>query len=490
MYARTGDSCPDYWGTLEVLKLLDAGCWSEAERNTLYARYERRRLDCGIGAPVLPTVAVPTMPIVPDALFAKIGAEHVLHRNVLPMLIAVTTFGDPPRLSDSTTARLSTNAERMFAQSRLKSFWTRKGLVHQDIALNHRDSWELEPDAALVFDHDFDHGVVGVGESTSKFHNHWLAQAHARFEERAYAQFEKLGTPLGSIEGTHQRIAGLPEDVPSTVEDLRTKLTPQELRNAAEIYFKVATEIYNSLAEGPDVAAQRSHTTSAVEEQVSSAEKALNEAAAPTEEVRGGISSPPRSAGTESGEPGNSFAGGGSGSTSSRVAELEKAVEAAEQNLDLFRRLLTEARAHEQAAPEMVELDAPTGTLEYTLPVTTNDTYGSREIGELLSPTNSGHRSIAKQRRESNELLGVKVGNQYRYPKFQVDTERKEIIPIVAYANRRLECSADPWGALDWWYSPEPSFHDSRPVDLLLTAEGISEKMVDIAFDLAEQGMV
>ena len=60
-------------------------------------------------------------------------------------------------------------------------------------------------------------------------------------------------------------------------------------------------------------------------------------------------------------------------------------------------------------------------------------TYSSSDVGEILSPTGQAHRSIAQHRRRSHELLGVKIANKYRYPKFQIDPERREIIPGVKY---------------------------------------------------------
>lgn len=41
------------------------------------------------------------------------------------------------------------------------------------------------------------------------------------------------------------------------------------------------------------------------------------------------------------------------------------------------------------------------------------------------------------------KLLGVKIGNQYRYPKFQIDPVRHEVRPVVASASRRMECDKD-----------------------------------------------
>jgi hypothetical protein len=151
--------------------------------------------------------------------------------------------------------------------------------------------------------------------------------------------------------------------------------------------------------------------------------------------------------------------------------------------------LLYKARSANAAAlREHVLLETPHGSLAYTLPFSRGDTYDSATVGRILSPTGKTHRSIAQHRRRANELLGVKVGNQYLHPKFQIDPVRHEIRPIVAYANRALECDADPWGALDWWYSEDEALERRRPVDMLDTGE-LSEKLVDFAIARASEGM-
>lgn len=143
----------------------------------------------------------------------------------------------------------------------------------------------------------------------------------------------------------------------------------------------------------------------------------------------------------------------------------------------------------QQDPATQVELTSASGGFTYELPMPIEGTLSSSEVGEILSPTGKGLRTIAKQRRDANELLGVKIGrNRYRHPKFQLDLRRHEIIPVVAYANRAWECSADPWGTLEWWYSPESAFDDRHPVDLVAKDE-LTTAMVDDAIALAGRGM-
>ncbi len=137
---------------------------------------------------------------------------------------------------------------------------------------------------------------------------------------------------------------------------------------------------------------------------------------------------------------------------------------------------------------ERVTLTTATGELKYTLPFAPDETYSPGAVSAILSPSGKPHRSIAQDRRRAHELLGVKIGNQYRYPKFQIDPGRQQIRPVVAYANRQLECDEDPWGTLDWWYSPDEGLEDRRPIDLLESGE-LTEELVDLAIQLGQQGM-
>lgn len=146
---------------------------------------------------------------------------------------------------------------------------------------------------------------------------------------------------------------------------------------------------------------------------------------------------------------------------------------------------------HGEAAaktPETVTLESPAGNFDYTLPFSTDESYGSAELSAILSPTDRPHRSLVKARRESNELLGVMVGNQYRFPKFQIDAPRKQIKPVAAYANKLLESSLDPWGALSWWYEQNNDFGDRSPVDLL-NSEGLDVNEVSRSLGDDRRGM-
>lgn len=150
-----------------------------------------------------------------------------------------------------------------------------------------------------------------------------------------------------------------------------------------------------------------------------------------------------------------------------------------------------ELKAHvghsDQASPLSVELETATGPLDYVLPLSLEETLSSSEVGELLSPSGKPNRALAQRRRQSNELLGVEISGHYRYPRFQIDALRRCIHPVVAYANSEMESSEDPWGTLDWWYTPDRIL-GGRPVDLVIAGE-LTEEAVDDTLAFGSRGM-
>lgn len=136
-----------------------------------------------------------------------------------------------------------------------------------------------------------------------------------------------------------------------------------------------------------------------------------------------------------------------------------------------------------------VELETATGTLTYESPLSlSSDTISSMEVSEILSPSGNVNRALANAKRKAHQLLGLKVGNQYRYPVFQFDRERKQIRPVAEHANRLMECDLDPWGTLDWWFTENPLIGDQRPVDRLI-AQALTEAEVELMVAAEQMGM-
>ncbi|MDV7357686.1 hypothetical protein R4282_32350, partial [Rhodococcus oxybenzonivorans] len=136
-----------------------------------------------------------------------------------------------------------------------------------------------------------------------------------------------------------------------------------------------------------------------------------------------------------------------------------------------------------------VELETATGNLTYPSPLSlSGEAISSTEVSEILSPSGKVNRALANTKRKTHHLLGLKVGNQYRYPLFQFDRERKQIRPVAEHANRLMECDLDPWGTLDWWFTENPLIGDQRPVDRL-TAQALTEAEVDVMVAAEQMGM-
>ena len=110
------------------------------------------------------------------------------------------------------------------------------------------------------------------------------------------------------------------------------------------------------------------------------------------------------------------------------------------------------------------------------------------EVSEILSPSGNVNRALANAKRKAHQLLGLKVGNQYRYPLFQFDRERKQIRPVAESANRLMESDLDPWGTLDWWFTENPLIDDQRPVDRLI-AHALTEAEVELMVAAEQMGM-
>ncbi len=150
------------------------------------------------------------------------------------------------------------------------------------------------------------YAAVGAGDLAFKQVNEVIAQLRERTEtatEQAHARLEETRTTAQTrIEEARERISALPEEVPSNIDELRAKCTPEELRKVAEAYIEVATNIYNSLAERGEETVGRLRTTPAVGEQLSRAEKAYNDAVDLTEDTLGTISHQTRAVGQRAAE--------------------------------------------------------------------------------------------------------------------------------------------------------------------------------------------
>lgn len=85
-------------------------------------------------------------------------------------------------------------------------------------------------------------------------------------------------------------------------------------------------------------------------------------------------------------------------------------------------------------------------------------------------------------------LIAVSDGENWEFPVFQFDREAGAVVPIVAYANRKMKADTEPWGALSWWETPIRLGGGKTPLELL-AGGGLNEKFIDNVFASYRLGM-
>jgi heparin binding hemagglutinin HbhA len=121
--------------------------------------------------------------------------------------------------------------------------------------------------------------AIGAGDFALNTVLGAVTDARTRAEERA--------------ENTRERFSSIPEEI----DELRGRLAPEELRKVAEAYVQAAAQIYVSLAERGGEALDRVRKTPQVDDLVSRAEDARDDAKDLSDEVLGTVARQTRSIG-------------------------------------------------------------------------------------------------------------------------------------------------------------------------------------------------
>jgi len=116
----------------------------------------------------------------------------------------------------------------------------------------------------------------------------------ATLRERAGDARTEAGT---RVEERRAAITKLQEGLPKRTEELRDKLSTEELRKAAEGYLESATETYNNLVERGEAALERLRTQPELKEAAARAEGYVDQAVEMTQEALGNVSSQTRAVG-------------------------------------------------------------------------------------------------------------------------------------------------------------------------------------------------
>ncbi len=192
------------------------------------------------------------------------------------------------------------------------------------------------------------YAVVGVGDLAFKQITETIDSLRERTEEAS-------DTVQTRLTETRTRLTALPDEVPSTIEELRTKYTPEELRKIAEGYLDLATDWYNNLAERGEETVERLRQQPAVQENLTRVEKAYNDAVDLTEDTLGVVSSQTRAVGERAAKLAT-LVGGKVEEAGSKVGE---AVEDAGAAIELAGEAIKE-----EAADAAQEIDGAAGTVE------------------------------------------------------------------------------------------------------------------------------
>lgn len=101
----------------------------------------------------------------------------------------------------------------------------------------------------------------------------------------------------GRAELARERVADFPEEFSAQINELRTRLDPEELRKVADAYVQAAAGIYVSLAERGDEVVAKVRKQPQVDEAIDRAEDAAEDARGLTTEVLGTVARQTRSIG-------------------------------------------------------------------------------------------------------------------------------------------------------------------------------------------------
>jgi heparin binding hemagglutinin HbhA len=99
------------------------------------------------------------------------------------------------------------------------------------------------------------------------------------------------------VEERRARLAKLQEDLPTQFDELRERLTTDELRKAAEGYAEAAQTTYNKLVERGEAALERLRTQPAFEDAAGRVERYSDQAVELTEQALGNVASQTRAVG-------------------------------------------------------------------------------------------------------------------------------------------------------------------------------------------------
>lgn len=91
----------------------------------------------------------------------------------------------------------------------------------------------------------------------------------------------------------------------------------------------------------------------------------------------------------------------------------------------------------------------------------------SSAVAEALGRGGTNSREAASKLRQDGRLLGIRQGNRYLFPAFQLDFVHRQVEPVVAQVNQILDAAGDPWGVASWWVTQSVRLDGRAPQDLI-----------------------
>ncbi len=91
--------------------------------------------------------------------------------------------------------------------------------------------------------------------------------------------------------------------------------------------------------------------------------------------------------------------------------------------------------------------------------------YGSEDLASAWGSTTSNASQLAADQRKAGKVFGVRVGREWRYPKFQFDDARKPFAEMKAIV-AALSPDERGWDRLQWFLEPHESLHDKTPLEV------------------------
>lgn len=132
--------------------------------------------------------------------------------------------------------------------------------------------------------------AVGAADLALATVNEILANLRDRAEDARTEAAER-------VEGRRAALTKLQEDLPQRAEELRGKLSTEELRKAAEGFVEDATATYNTLVERGEAALERLRNQPELKDAAAQVEGYVDQAVELTQEALGNVSSQTRAVG-------------------------------------------------------------------------------------------------------------------------------------------------------------------------------------------------